>query len=156
PEGADKGKGGKYLILPPGYSGKVPEGTIVLRSDTYSGFALMRSNLASHADADVAKAVAYGRKIKVYRLAQAANPPPPKFDDAAGTLFDSTIRYDASFYRNLDRVVQNEPWLARDRAMIDPLRTLGIEKGKLYNPDAATELAMANGAREAHKLLSSR
>ena len=30
--GPDKGKGGKYLLLPPGYSGEVPEGYIVLRS----------------------------------------------------------------------------------------------------------------------------
>src|SRR5215813_13198699 len=46
PEGADKGKGGKYLILPPGYKGNVPaSGYIVLCSDTYSGYALLRSNL---------------------------------------------------------------------------------------------------------------
>jgi hypothetical protein len=156
PDGADKGKGGKYLILPPGYRGNVPEGYIVLRSDTFTGFALLRSNLASHADADIAKSVAYGKRVKIYKLAQAANPPPTKFEDAAGTMFDSTIKFDASFYRNLDRVVQTEPWLARDRAMIDQLRTLGIEKGKPYKPDAATETAMANGAREAKILMSRR
>src|SRR5215813_14390731 len=38
PEGADKGQGGKYLILPPGYSGEVPPDMIALHSDTYSGF----------------------------------------------------------------------------------------------------------------------
>jgi len=49
PEGADKGQGGKYLILPPGYKGDAPAGYISLQSDTFSGFALLRSNLASHA-----------------------------------------------------------------------------------------------------------
>jgi hypothetical protein len=156
PEGADKGKGGKYLILPPGYAGDVPAGYFVLRSDTFSGFALLRSNLASHSDADVAKSVAYGKHIKVYPLSAAASPPPTIFIDAYDTMFDSTIRYDASFYRNLDRVVQNEPWLDRDRAMIDQLKTLGIEKGKPFNPDSSTNAILDNAAREAHELLSQR
>jgi hypothetical protein len=154
PQGADAGKGGKYLILPPGYQGEVPDGYFALPSDTFTGFALMRSNLASHAEADIAKSVAYGKQIKVYPLARAGDPPPTRFVDAAGRLFDATIRYDASFFRNLDRVVQTEPWLQRDRAMIDPLRTLGIEKGKPYAPDAAAQAALDAGAREAQSWLS--
>jgi hypothetical protein len=156
PEGADKGKGGKYVILPPGYKGTARQDTFVLHSDTYTGFALLRSNLASHADADVAKSVAYGKKIKVYKVAQAINPPATTFVDAADTMFDATIRYDASFYRNLDRVVQTEPWLQRDRAMIDQLRTLGIEKGKTYSPDAKTEELLNAAAREAHAVMERR
>jgi hypothetical protein len=35
--GADKGHGGKYLILPPGYADAVPEGYITLQSDTFGG-----------------------------------------------------------------------------------------------------------------------
>lgn len=154
PEGADKGKGGKYLITPPGYKDKAPAGYFHLPSDTYSGFALLRSNLPSHAPSDVTKSVAYGRQIKIYPLARAANPPPTNFVDAYDVMFDSTIKYDASFYRNLDRVVQNEPWLQRDRAMIDQLKTLGIEKGKPFNPDAKTQTALEAGAKEAHALLS--
>lgn len=156
PEGADKGKGGKYVILPPGYEGAMPQGTIVLHSDTFTGFALLRSNLVSHADADVAKSNAYGKRAKIYRLSQAAKPPATNFIDAADVLFDSTIKYDASFYRNLDRVVQTEPWLPRDRAMIDQLRTLGIEKGKPYNPDARTEELLNTAAREAHAMMAQR
>lgn len=156
PEGADKGKGGKYLILPPGHQGTPPDDYIVLQSDTFTGFALLRSNLASHGDADIARSVAYGQRVKIYPLAQAANPPATNFSDAYDTLFDSTIRYDASFFDNLDRVVQNEPWLDRDRAMIDQLRTLGIEKGKPFKPDAKIKSLLDKAAREAHALLSQR
>ena len=42
PEGADKGKGGKYLILPPDYKGTVPKGYIPAASDTFCGYALFR------------------------------------------------------------------------------------------------------------------
>ncbi|WFU35094.1 DUF1254 domain-containing protein [Bradyrhizobium brasilense] len=156
PEGADKGQGGKYVILPPGYKGEVPAGTFALQSDTFSGFALLRSSLASHKEADIAKSVAYGKQIRVYPLAQAANPPPTNFSDAYDVLFDSTIPYDARFYRNLDRVVQNEPWLDRDRVMIDQLRTIGIEKGKPFTPDQNTTAILDEAAREAHALLSER
>lgn len=156
PEGADKGKGGKYLILPPGHQGTPPDGYIVLQSDTFSGFALLRSNLHSHADADITKSVAYGKQIKIYPLAQAANPPATNFSDAYDIPFDSTIRYDASFFDNLDRIVQTEPWLDRDRAMIDPLRTVGIEKGKPFKPDTKTRGLLDKAAREAHALLSQR
>jgi hypothetical protein len=92
PSGADAGKGGKYLILPPGFNKEVPEGYIVLRSTTYGGYALLRSNLKSHGDADVAKSVAYGKRVKVHPLSQAASPPPTVFSDAADVVFDSTIR----------------------------------------------------------------
>ncbi|GLR88509.1 DUF1254 domain-containing protein [Bradyrhizobium iriomotense] len=71
PEGADKGQGGKYLILPPGYKGEAPAGYIALQSDTFSGFALLRSNLAGHGDADVAKSVAmasWSRSIRSLKL----------------------------------------------------------------------------------------
>jgi hypothetical protein len=53
-------------------------------------------------------------------LSQAADPPETKFTDAQNTLFDSTIRYDLSFYEGLNRIIQTGPWLERDRAMIDP------------------------------------
>ena len=44
--GVDKGEGGKFVILPPGYTEPVPEGYAALPSDTFGGFALIRSNLA--------------------------------------------------------------------------------------------------------------
>jgi hypothetical protein len=82
PAGVDKGKGGKYLILPPGYNGQAPEGYIALPSGTYAGFALLRSNLKTASDADIAKAVGYGKRVRFYPLLQAANPPETKFVDA--------------------------------------------------------------------------
>jgi hypothetical protein len=102
PAGVDKGKGGKYLILPPGYTDKVTEGYISMPSPTYTGFAILRSNLKSGSDADIAKAVDYGKRVKVYPLSQAANPPATKFVDAIDTVFDSTIPYDVRFFQAPD------------------------------------------------------
>jgi hypothetical protein len=154
--GVDKGKGGKFLVLPPGHKDKVPDGYYALRSDTFGGYMLFRANFKSHSDADVQAAIAYGRRMKVYPLAQAANPPATVFVDVKDDDFDSTIRYDASFFDNLNRIVQAEPWIDRDRAMIDSLRSLGIEKGKPFNPSEATRAVLASAAREAGSWLEAK
>ena len=150
PGGVDKGKGGKYLFLPPGFDRtKVPAGYIPMPSDTYEGYALLRSVLKSGSEADVAKAVAYARRVKIYPLSQAKHPPETKFVDASGAEFDSTIPYDLSFFESLDRMVQAEPWLERDRAMIDQLKTIGIERGKPFSPDSSTRHILGDAILEA-------
>jgi hypothetical protein len=154
--GFDKGKGGKYLVLPPGYKDKVPDGYIPLQSDTFGGYMLFRANFKSHSEADVQAAVAYGKRMKVYPLAQSANPPATVFTDVQDIPFDSTIRYDASFFEHLDRIVQNEPWLERDRVMIDQLKSLGIERGKPFNPNEATKELLTSAVREAGSALEKR
>lgn len=154
--GLDKGKGGKYLLLPPGYAEKVPEGYIPLQSDTFGGYALLRSNLKSHNAADVEASIAYGKKVRVYPLSQANNPPETIFTDAKDVLYDSTIRYDLSFFTSLDRMVQSEPWLQRDRAMIDQLKSIGIEKGKPFSPTEQTKRLLETGIKEAQVLLEAK
>lgn len=154
--GVDKGNGIKLLMLPPGYSGQIPDGYEALQPDTYGSYVLFRSNLKSHSDADVARSAAYAKQVKIYPLSQASSPPVTVFTDVQDVLFDSTIRYDESFFDHLDRIVQNEPWLGRDRVMIDQLKSLGIEKGKTFAPDAATKQALTSGVHEARALIAAR
>jgi hypothetical protein len=154
--GVDKGAGGKFVILPPDFAAKLPAEYTLLPSNTYTGFALLRSNLKSHSDADVAASVAYGKRVKVYPLSQADNPPETVFIDVQDVDYDSTIRYDASFFENLERVVQHEPWIERDRAMIDQLRTIGIEKGKPFAPSEATQKILAAAMDDVKTLLEER
>jgi hypothetical protein len=149
PAGVDKGQGGKYLILPPGHREPIPAGYIAMRSQTYAGFAILRSNIGSGSDADIAKAVAYGKRIGLYPLSQAANPPPTTFVDVVDVVYDSTIPYDLRFFQSLDRFVQREPWLERDKAMIDKLKSIGIEKSKPFSPDARTQEILNQAGREA-------
>lgn len=156
PAGADKGKGGKYLILPPGYKEKIPGGYIPLPSQTYSGYAILRSNPKTHSDIDVAAAVEYAKQLRIYPLSQAGSPPTTQFIDAIDVLFDATIPYDIRFFESLDRVVQHEPWQTRDKVMIDLLKTLGIEKGKAFSPDARTKSILEDAIREAHAWMDSK
>jgi hypothetical protein len=154
PAGVDKGKGGKYLILSPDYKDKVPSGYIPLQAYNYEGYALLRSILKSNTEADIAKAVAYGQQIKIYPLSQAAHPPETQFVDAIDVVYDSTLPWDMRYFESLNRIVQIEPWMTRDKAMIDQLKSIGIEKGKPFNPDAKTQDALKAAVGEAHAWLA--
>jgi hypothetical protein len=151
--GTDKGKGGKYLLLPPGYKEKIPTGYIPLQSDTLGNYMLFRANFKSHSDADVQAAVNYGKRMKVYSLSAAAHPPETVFTDVKDIDFDSTIQYDASFFDHLNNVIQSEPWIDRDRAMIDVLKSIGIEKGKPYQPSDQLKSALNSAAQDARTFL---
>ena len=133
--------------------GQAPKGYIVLHSPHLPSYALLRSNLASGSKADVAKAVAYGKRVKVYPLSRAANPPATTFVDAIDVVFDSTIPYDLRFFLSLDRFVQHEPWIERDKAMIDMLKSVGIEKGKKFEPEQGRQAILKEALREAHAWL---
>ncbi|KAF2510562.1 DUF1254 domain-containing protein [Flavobacterium foetidum] len=155
PGGVDKGKGGKYLFLPPGYDRtKIPSGYIPLQSDTYRGYALLRSVLKSGSPEDVAAAVEYSKRIKVYPLSEASKNPTTVFVDASEKVFDSAIPYDISFYESLNKIVQSEPWLKRDRAYIDILKTIGIQRGKAFNPDTRTKEILTASVKAAREWLN--
>jgi hypothetical protein len=150
PAGEDQGKGGKYLLLPPNFKGKVPAGYFPMRSETYDGYALFRAISESSSEADAAKAIALVKKLKLYPLSKAANPPPTRFVDMFGKMFDGIVRFDESFYASLAKMVNEEPALPRDKEILGALRTLGIEKGKEFKPDAATQAVLKQAATEAH------
>jgi hypothetical protein len=153
PAGVDKGKGGKYLVLPPGYKGDVPAGYIPLLSGNNSNYALLRSILKSDSPSDIAKAVEYGKRMRVYPLSQANRPPQSRPVDVFDELFDSSIPYDLRFFQSLDRMIQSEPWLPRDKAMIDTLKTIGIEKGKKFAPNDTMQASLRSAIAISHTWL---
>jgi hypothetical protein len=150
PKGEDKGKGGKYLILPPGFQGDVPAGYIPVRSATFNGYALFRAIPQTQSDADVAKAIALVKKQRLYPLAKAASPPEQKFIDMTGKLLDGIVRYDETFYDRLARMVNEEPVQPRDLVAMAQIRSLGIVKGKEFKPDSTTKATLRSAVQEAH------
>jgi hypothetical protein len=86
-------------------------------------------------------------------MSAAPHPSETNFVDVTGVLFDATIPYNLTFFESLNRVVQYEPWLERDRAMIDQLKSIGIQQGKSFSPDAATNAQLTSAIDEAHAWL---
>jgi hypothetical protein len=133
--GPDKGKGGKYLLLPPGYDGEVPEGyTAVLRTKTYGNLMFYRGFLDN---GSTKTSLENTRKFyKAYSLSDAANPPPVKFINVSGKEFNTIHANDFHFYDEVNAIVQSEPNEASDPETLGLLAAIGIEKGKEFAPDA--------------------
>jgi hypothetical protein len=148
--GADQGKGGKYLLLPPDHRGDVPPGYIAVPMKTSNGFVGLRVIIKGEDEATVRKALAFPRLIRIYPLSKSAAPPQSTFIDMADTVWDAVARFDDSFYESLARMVSEEPVQPRDAAMMGMLRTLGIDKGKDFRPDEPTRAALKAAALEAH------
>jgi hypothetical protein len=90
--------------------------------------------------------------MRIYPLS-AARPPLTTFTDVKDIDYDSTIKYDSTFFDHLNNIIQSEPWLDRDRVMIDPLKSLGIEKGKPFQPDNTTRSLLTSAAQDARAFL---
>jgi len=131
--GPDKGKGGKYLLVPPGYEGKIPEGYHVFHTSTYGNLMFFRGFLK---DGSTKTAVESARKhYKAYSLADAANPPEMKFINVSGKEFNTIHANDFHFYQEINEIVQYEPNEASDPETLGLLAAIGIEKGKEFAPD---------------------
>jgi hypothetical protein len=148
-----EGKGGKYLVLPPDYTGDVPAGYIPLRPKTYNTFTGIRSILASNTEEALRNGDALVKQVKVYPLAKVGNPPAQRFVDMTDTMYDGLVHYDESFYTSLARMLNEEPVQPQDLEMMGMLLPLGIEKGKDFKPDAATVAELNSAAAEAHAWL---
>ena len=151
PAGDDAGNGGKYVFVPPGYAAQLPQGYFPIQFQTFNGYSLLRAISTTSADADVAKALALVKQLRVYPLAQAANPPTQKYIDMAGKLLDGVVQFDETFFASLARMVNEEPVLPRDLATMGQLRSLGIEKGKDFKADSALTTVLRQAAASAHE-----
>jgi hypothetical protein len=142
--GADQGKGGKYLILPPGYQGEVPEGYFVIRPSTYGNWVPFRTFLVNGSTRPGVESVK--KHLKIYPLADAANPPPVKFANASGVPANFVAPGDYPFWEMLDKVIQEEPSEGSDPTTVGLFASIGIEKGKPFSPDARMKKILADAA----------
>jgi len=142
--GPDKGAGGKYLLLPPGYTGAIPEGYFVARSRTFGNLLFFRTFLK---DGDPKPGVdSVKAKLKVYPLSEAANPPPMNFVNISGKAFNTIGPADYSSFEYLNRVIQREPIDATDPDTLGVFGAIGIEKGKPFTPDARLKKILVEAA----------
>jgi hypothetical protein len=131
--GPDKGKGGKFLLLPPDYKGEVPEGYFILRSKTYGNLLFWRGFIEN---GSTLPAIESAKKYaKVYRLSEVGNPPPMKFINVSGKAFNTIGANTFQFYEDVNSVVQYEPNEAFSPDVLGELAAIGIEKGKPFAPD---------------------
>ena len=124
--GPDRGQGGRYLFLPPGYDGEVPDGYFVARSATYSNWIVIRA--LGGIDSLLT--------TRIYPLAAAADPPETGFVNFAESSFNGIHANDFSFFEELNAIVQEEPVGALDPERAGQLAAIGIVAGQPFAPNA--------------------
>jgi hypothetical protein len=152
--GPDRGEGGKYLILPPGYDGPLPEGGFyVARSRTTRVLLLGRSFMENNDPKPAVELIKKTTRIYPYeaggqgtsiaeflsgkaKLAKITPPPPPVFREGSGKVINTIPPNDFSAYELLNEVVQQEPATTIDAELMGSLAAIGIVKGKPFAPDA--------------------
>ncbi|SDP27785.1 Uncharacterized conserved protein [Ralstonia sp. 25mfcol4.1] len=133
--GPDKGKGGKYLFVPPGYTGQLPaSGYYIVKSPTYGNLLFGRAFM-QHGDPRPGVA-SLKAGLRVYRLADAARPPETKFINLSGKVMNTVHANDFSFYEEVNQIIQEEPAGAYGPDMTGILAAIGMQKGKPFAPDA--------------------
>ena len=143
--GPDKGKGGKYLFLPPGYKGEVPKGYYVVHSPTYNLWIPWRSFLVK---GDPKPGIELVKKFtKIYLLADQDKPAPPlKYVDLSGKPFNIINPSGFRFWELLNEVVQEEPTASLDQIRLGYYASIGIQKGKPFAPDVRMKKILTEAA----------
>jgi hypothetical protein len=142
PLGPDKGKGGKFLLLPPGYKGKIPSGYFAVPSTTNKAYYVGRGFVKN---GDIQTAINTLKQIKVYPLSQSGHPSPNTFKDGskpANTIAPRGFAY----WQILSDIINSEPVQERDRFFMAMLKPLGIEKGKPFNPNERQKRILTQAA----------
>jgi len=148
--GPDAGKGGKFLLLPPGYKDDVPGDCFVYRSPTNTVFVFLR---AFYQDPkNLAPAVSLIEQSRIYPLNGKETARPMRFPDASGVPVDMLPIRDGTAFDELKKLVEREGASLADPDGLGMLASIGIAKGKPFDPDAKTRSILDHAARTAYKM----
>ena len=142
--GQDRGQGGHYLFLPPGYEGDVPEGYFVYRVKTYHNWLVSRA-FVQDGDFD-ATVTTITDNMRIYDLADADDPPEQQFLKISGKQWNTVHANDFTFYEELNEVIQREPADAFNPEIVGLFASIGIRKGQPFAPDARMKQILTDAA----------
>ena len=135
--GPDRGQGGKYLILPPGYEGEPPDGYFVAQSPSYINAFVLRGFLVDGKPDAAARM--FSEQVKIYPLAEKDNPPEMVIISGSEVNYSTIHANDYTFYEELAHVINKEPIDFIDPELRGLFASIGIQKGKPFDPDPAAK-----------------
>lgn len=142
--GPDKGKGGKYLFIGPGYKGEIPDGYFVFHSPTYGNFLIWRGFLVE--DDPKPGIENFKKHAHIYPLSKADNPPEQKWVNGSGKVFNTIHANDFTFYEELNQIVQEEPSESQNPEILGLFASIGIKKGQPFAPDKRMKKILTESA----------
>ena len=172
--GPDRGEGGKYLFVPPGYKGELPgSGYFVEKPRTTRATMLGRAFLEKNDPKPVVALIKKTLKVYPYlpggygtsigsalegKSTLARTPEhkldwaflrphePVKFTEGTGKVMNTVPPSDFSYFQVINDLVQKEPVGALDPEMMGSLAAIGIVKGKPFAPDGRMKKILTDAA----------
>ena len=135
--GPDRGEGGKYLFLPPGHEGNVPEGYFTYRCRTFSNWVVLRA----------LGGVPAMKETKIYPLADADAPQENVFINLADAVMNTVHSNDFSFYEEVAELLAEEPAEALDAERAGQLAAIGLISGQPFAPDERLRAILTRAAQ---------
>jgi hypothetical protein len=153
--GPDRARGGLYLLLPPEYDGEIPKGYFAFESPTYNVFLFFRTVMPKGDDGpNPAPAVAQAMKTRVYPLfATERDVKPMEFPDGSGRNVNMMYPTEITFFTKLKEFVDYEPVAAIDPELRGVLQSIGIEKGKPFEPTDKHKELLIKAVETAPKMI---
>jgi len=148
--GPDKGKGGKYLLLPPDYAGPAPAGYYIYRSRTYGVFVFWRGFFQDPKKLEAPVRVM--EQTRIYPLGKKNSAKPMQFPNASNVPANMLYPSDGTAFDMINRFVQHEYVDPQDMEMRGMLAGLGIIKGQPFNPDDHLRALLDKGAKVAFRM----
>lgn len=150
--GPDKGQGGKFLVVPQGYEGILPEGGyFICHAKTDLVTVLGRMFLVNNSTEVSNKTVKENLKVYPYvpgshgtsvasylkgnaPLTKSAMKGAPKFVDVSGKDFNTLPPANYKHFEYINELIQSQPVGAINPEIAGQLAAIGIVKGKVFNP----------------------
>ena len=148
--GPDRGKGAKYLVLPPDYKGEVPPGYLTFRSRTYGVMVFWRGFFTD--PKQLQAPVETMERTRIYPLGKEATAKVMQFPNASGVAVNMLYPTDGKAFDMLSRFIDHEFVDPQDMEMRGMVAALGIIKGKPFKPDTPTLELLDKAARTASKI----
>jgi hypothetical protein len=145
--GPDGDKGGKFVLLPPGYTGELPGAGYHVLKGTMNNYNVMVRGILRSGPGDAQTAVETVKKLRVYPWSERNNPKPNRFISFSGKKLDTLPPLGIDYWTLLSAYINNNPVHERDRFFMAMLKPLGIEKGKPFQPDARQRAILEDAAR---------
>src|SRR5208282_3169374 len=161
--GPDRGEGGRYLLVPPGYKGDLPDsGYSMVKLRTTRAIMLGREFLENNDPERPVELIKKTLKIYLYqpggygtsiatgldgKVPLLRSPdgkldwaflrpqPPAKFVEGSGKVMNTIPPSDFSYFEMINDLIQSEPADALDPEIMGSLAAIGIVKGQPFNPD---------------------
>ncbi|MFC1842020.1 DUF1254 domain-containing protein, partial [Candidatus Dependentiae bacterium] len=153
--GAERGKGGKYLLVGPGYTGPLPKDEFIVRKSRTSRVLVVGRHFIANNNDPKPTVSMIKNTLKIYpyknggigtsiasfllgktkTLSTPAKPKTPRFVEGSGKEINTIYPNDYSYFKMLNELVQMEPAEALDPELAGQFAAIGIVKDKEFAPD---------------------